>query len=184
MEDTNKQEQNKGLATIPVLAQLNNVEFANQLKANIKDGKVEPIMVLIFLKRMEAIQKSLKEDKEVQEIIVNEATLHIEEGKSFDYMGAKLTLGATYTAYDFSDCNDPLWTALNSISEEVKEALKQREAFLKAAFPEKMTLGFTAPSVIIDKIPYLELGDCGEEYKLNKPVKRQTTGLKVTLPKS
>lgn len=183
MEDTNKEKQT-GLAVIPVLAQLNNVQFAKELADNIKDGKVEPIMVHIFLKRIEAIQKVLKADEGVQEAIISEASKHIEEGKTFDYMGAKLSLGATYTAYDYTNCNDPLWTALNAITDEVKEAKSAREKFLQAAFPEKVTLGFTAPSVIIDKIPYLELGDCGEEYKLNKPVKRQTTGLKVTLPKS
>lgn len=180
MENT----ENKGIALASNLAQMNHVAFANDLITNIKEGNVDPLLVHIFLKRIEKIQEILKDNKEVKEIIINEGVKHALEGKPFTYTGAKISVAAVYTTYDFSSCNDPLWNCLNEEFVKLSEMKKEREAFLKAAFPEKVNkFGFTAPRVIIDKLYYLEQADCGEEVVLNAPIKRQQTGLKVTFPK-
>lgn len=171
------------LATLPKLAQLDNIGFAEQLTTAIIEGEVDGVMVHLFLKRIESIQKTLKENKLVQEAILASASLHTIEGAPFDYMGAKLALTAVHTTYDFSKCNDPLWTNLNEILETVKEMKTDREKMLKAAFPDTVKLGFTAPRVIVENLYALQLTDLNEEVVLNKPIKIQTTGLKVTFPK-
>lgn len=176
---------NKGLAVVPRLAQLNHVTFAKDLTHAIKEGQLDPLMVHIFLKRIENIQKTLKDDKEVKELIKNEASKHNLDGKTFEFMGAKLQVTSVHTAYNFESCNDPLWSNLNEIFERVKAMKTERETFLKAAFPEKSSLfGVTAPRVVIDNLYSLEMLDCGEEVVLNAPVKYQQEGVKVTFPKA
>lgn len=176
--------ENKGLAIVPKLAQLDHASFAKDLITAIKEGQVDPLMAHIFLKRIEKIQDILKDDKEVKELIKTEASKHELDGKTFAFMGAKLQLTSVHTAYKFEECNDILWTNLNEIFERVKAMKTERETFLKAAFPEKSSLfGVVSPKVVIDQLYTLEATDCGEEVTLNAPVKYQQQGVKVTFPK-
>lgn len=179
-------QENKSLAMINNLAQLDHINFAKQIATNIKEGTVEPLSVLLFLKRFEALGKTINADEEIKEAYVNSANKYIVEGKSFDLYGAKLTVAAVSTTYDFTNCNDPVWTALNDIQTRVKVLLKEREDFLKAAFPEKAgsLFGVSAPVVVVDKVLALQEVEVGDKFALNKPVKIQKTGVKVTLPKS
>ena len=179
----NTQENSNGLTIIPQLAQLDHINFGKQIVQNIKDGTVEPLMIHLFLKRFEALQKAVGEDKEVKEIINKEASKHIQDGKTFEYLGAKITLTSVHTSYDYSNCNDILWTNLNEIFQRVKEMKEDREKFLKAAFPDTTKFGFTAPRVVIEKLFTLETTDCGGEVVLNAPIKKQVEGLCVSFPK-
>ena len=174
----------KGMEMIPALAQLDHIEFAKNIITSVKEGVTDPLQLLIFLKRIEKIQETFKEDKEVKEIIKDEAGKHAMDGVKFKYMGADMQVTSTYTRYDCSVCGDPVWDALNAISKDVAQQLKDREAMLKASFPKNPGLGFTSPTIVVDKIPYLEYGDCGEEFKLNQPQKNETIGVKMWLPKS
>lgn len=178
-ENTN----NNGLMIVPKLAQLDHITFAKDLGDSIKEGLVDPLMAHIFLKRIEKIQDILKEDKEVKELINKEAAKHNVDGKTFSFMGANLLLGAVHTSYDFTGCNDPVWTNLNEIFETVKELKANREKMLKAAFPDKPGLGFSSPTIVVDKLLSLVEMDCGEEYRLNAPIKKQVEGVKVTFKK-
>ena len=117
MENGNE---NKGLAIVPQLAQLNHIKFAKDLGDSIKEGDVDPLVVHIFLKRIENIQKILKEDKEVGSAIKIAAGMHDGTGKQFSFMGAKLALTSVHTAYAFDQCNDTLWTNLNEIFQQVQ----------------------------------------------------------------
>lgn len=183
-ENSKTSNQETGLAIIPKLAQLNHVNFGKQIIENIKEGTVDPLQIHLFLKRFEELKKLVGEDKEVKEIINKEASKHIQDGKTFEYLGAKITLAAVSTKYEFNNCNDILWTNLNNLFEQIKEMKEEREKFLKAAFPEKVNkFGFTSPTVVIEHTYVLQRMDCGEEVKLNAPVKRQVDGLRVSFPK-
>ena len=180
-----KGNENKGLAIVPQLAQLNHIKFAKDLGDSIKEGDVDPLVVHIFLKRIENIQKILKEDKEVGSAIKVAAGMHDGTGKQFSFMGAKLALTSVHTTYNYEQCGDILWTNLNEIFQQVKEMKEDREKFLKAAFPDKVNkFGFTAPRVVVEKLFTLESMDCGEEVVLNQPRKIQQEGVKVTFDKT
>lgn len=180
-----EQDKNKGLTVVPQLAQLDHIEFTNQLSNAILEGTVDPLTVQIFLKRIEAIQKALKDNKNIKEVTLKEASKHAVDGNDFSFMGAKVLIGAVHTAYDFSSCGDILWDNLNEVFNQVKEMKEEREAFLKAAFPEKTSkFGFhSAPTVVVQHTYNLVQNDCGEEITLSAPIKKQQLGLKITLPK-
>lgn len=178
--------ENTNLPIVKQLAQLDHVSFSNQVKEYIKEGKGDPLEVHLFLKRIEKVQEELKDDKEIKEIILKEADKHTQEGKTFEYLGAKITATSVHTSYDFSTCGDILWDNLNELFNQVKEMKESREKMLKAAFPDSKTtkFGFTAPLVIVEHTYSLVQNDCGEEVRLNAPLKRQVPGLRVSFPKS
>lgn len=166
--------------TINDLAQLDHIGFAKQIVDNIKEGVLNPLQIHLFLKRFEELKKEVDKDKVVKELITSEAAKHIQEGKTFEYLGAKLTVAAVSTKYDFTACNDPLWDNLNELSAKIKEMKDAREDFLKVAFKNNDKFGFTAPTVVIDKLYFLDEADCGEEARLNAPIKKQVTGLRTS----
>jgi hypothetical protein len=99
-------------------------------------------------------------------------------------MGAKLTVMAVHTSYDFSACGDPVYDNLSEIKKRVDEAIKEREKYLKAAFPESNSLyGSANPTIIVDKLWTLTEADCGEEVTLMRPIKYQKRGIKTMFPK-
>lgn len=175
----------KQIAPISALAQLDHNQVAKTISNSIKEGNVEPLKVHMFLKRVEKIIEILKEDKEVKDILMNEAGKHVIDGKSFDYMGATLRVGPTYTFTDYSTCGDPLWDSFDEAEKTVKAMKKEREAFLKAAFPETTSLfGSPNPTVIVDYVYSLTQSDLGEEVTLMKPQKKQTMGVVTTFKKA
>ena len=136
-------------------------------------------------KKNECPQAILRLEEEVKDILMNEAGKHVIDGKAFDYMGASLRVGPTYTFTDYSTCGDPLWDSLDEAEKTVKAMKKEREALLKAAFPETTSLfGSPNPTVIVDYVYSLTQSDLGEEVTLMKPQKKQTMGVVTTFKKA
>lgn len=178
-------EQETQIAPIVQLAQLNHVDVAKTIIAGLEDGLTEPMRVHLFLKRVEKLSELVLKNENVKQIILNDAEKHITKGSSFEYLGAKCTVQAVYTWYDFEATNDPVWVNLKEIEERVKKMRTDREAFLKAAFPDSTNslYGSPNPKVLVDHLYSLELVDCGEEIALSRPIKRQTRGVKTSFPK-
>jgi hypothetical protein len=178
-------EENKQVAPIVALAQLDHNVVAKTIIAGIENGDVDPLDLHMFLKKTEKIVETVGKNKEVKEILIKEANKHIIEGKAFDYKGASLKVGPTYTFTDYSACGDPLWDNLAELEKSIKEMKKDREAFLKNAFPESSSLyGSINPVVVVQQLFTLTPADCGEEITLMKPIKKQTMGVVTTFHKS
>lgn len=140
----------------------------------------------MFLKRMEKLSETVLKNEDVKRITLETANKAIEKGSSFDYMGAKLTVMAVHTAYDFSACGDPLWDSLNEVEKQVKQMKKDRETQLKAFFPElkgNVMFGSANPTVVVDYVYCLQQMDLRQDVTLMKPIKYQQTGIKTTFPK-
>ena len=84
---------------------------------------------------------------------------------SFEFSGATIQKAELGTRYDFSVCNDHVHKCLTEISKQNSEQLKDREDFLKS-LKGQMT--------ILDE-------GTGEVIKIMPPLKKSTTGLKVTI---
>ena len=93
--------------------------FVADLVDKLKDGIADPIKVYLQVKKMEDLLTQIKEHKEYKDLVMDEA---VKFGKKFEMYGASFELRAGASRYDFSN---------DAEHAELKEKLKQREAFLK-----------------------------------------------------
>lgn len=137
--------------------------FVSQIIEQVKEGEINPLNVHLQLKAMEEICKSISENKEYKDALLEMAGTH---GKSFEYLNAKIDTREVGTKYDFSKCNDNEQFILASKLEATKSELKAREDFLKKCPIEG--------TQILDK-------DTAELITIYPPLKTSTTSLVVTL---
>ena len=132
--------------------------FVQDAKDRILAGLENPLKIASQLKAFEEVIKELREDKEIKEVILNEFAKHGE--KSIELFGTKFTQAETGVKYDYSQCDDALWTNLEKQISDLKAKQKDRETFLKAIH-----------------------GDVFDDngIKLNPPAKTSTTNVNVTL---
>lgn len=118
------------------------------------------------LSAMKEYCDKIREDKRFIEGVRSEIELHGKELKTKD--NTKIELAETGTKYDYSGCNDTEYIKLLSDLEKAKEAVKDRETFLKGV----PTKGFA----VTDE-------DTGDITTIYPPVKTSTSSFKVTLSK-
>lgn len=135
--------------------------FSDQVIQAVQAGEVNPLKIRIWVKTMEEIIDRIK--KETNEHQLKEAEKYPE--KSFEYAGAKIEKSELGTKYDYTVCNDPVYTQLQKIVEEANRQVKERETFLKS---------LKEPLVTVDE-------GSGEVARILPPLKKSTTGLKVSI---
>ena len=133
--------------------------FASQLEHALNNGQIVPTDLLRFQKAFEKVFEKIKPtliDNTINEISQYEKNAVIK--------GSEFSIVEAGTKYDFSVCNDLEYKALEFTLEKAKEALKQRETFLKA---------IKEPLQVIDETS-------GEVFTIYPPKKTSTTTVKVT----
>lgn len=135
--------------------------FASRVINEVEAGNVDPLRVQIFCKTLEEISSKIKEG--IKSNVNTEAAKYGE--KPFNHAGAELHLTSTYTAYDYTACNDQKWLDLREGEDNVAKARKEREAFLRA---------LKEPLEVLNP-------ETGEVDILRPPVKKVTEGVKVTI---
>lgn len=78
--------------------------------------------------------------------------------------GAEVIKKETGVSYDYANCKDPSWDAMNKVMTSAKEKMAEREKFLK---------NITAPMSVNDQ-------ETGEVYELNPPIKTSSSSIQVT----
>ena len=86
--------------------------------------------------------------------------------KVFSASGYKFEKVESGISYDFSNCNDPVIKSLSDEMKRLKEAIKEREAFLKS-IPQGSVVD------VVDK-------DTGEQYTVYPPLRRSSTTMRMT----
>lgn len=135
--------------------------FCRQLISSVQNGEVNALELKAFLKTMELIIDRV--DKETKENQVTEAMRYSE--KKFSAYGCEIEQCEVSTRYDYSTCGDPIYNQRVKIAEEAKSQLDDRAAFLKA---------LKEPLTIVDD-------ESGEVATVRPPVKKSTSGLRITL---
>lgn len=156
-------------------------EIVQGIRTMVKSGVYDNVRLGVNLKRMkDGIEEALK-DKEVKDIIFEAS----EPYKGQSVLGAKISVGPTYTAYDFTGCGDDYLDELYSILAEVKEKINTREERLKLLLKDvdnNKTIRKIEKSVeeevVIKTLPKLIEIEHGNMVTLKPPVKKQTIGLK------
>jgi hypothetical protein len=112
-------------------------EFVNQVIEGLNEGSVDPLKVHLQVKCMEDIIKQLTSSKEYKEICLTEA---VKFGRNFEHHNAKFEIKEMGVKYDYSNCNDPILKHHELELSIAEEAVKARQAILKALPSEGMEI--------------------------------------------
>jgi hypothetical protein len=93
--------------------------FVADLIDKLKDGLADPVKVHLQVKKMEDLLNQIKENQDYKDLVMEEA---IKYGKKFEMYGSAFEIRSCASRYDYSN---------DAEHANLKEQLKQREAFLK-----------------------------------------------------
>jgi hypothetical protein len=136
---------------------------ASEVVRQLQDDEINALDVKIALKQMEVAIDQVK--KVADRLAADEAAKYGE--KSFSYKGARIELAELGTKYDFSPCGYPPLQRIETSITEYSEQAKAAQAWLKSI---KGKTEFVDP-------------ETGEMCEVYPPIKRSTTGIKITLAK-
>jgi hypothetical protein len=130
------------------------------VKANILDGNLDSLEVLISAKKMQELGKQLEEISRP----LAEDKVVLSRGEVYRTQSVEIMEKTIGSRTDFSTCYDPEWESLQQTLADIKDAIKKREAFLSA---------ITSPTTIVT--------NDGEIITINPPIKSGRLGLSLTL---
>jgi len=103
--------------------------FASKVKESYLLGEENPLKLHIQLKSFEILLKTIKDDKEIKEAILNEVEKY--GAKNFEDFGAKISITERGT-YDYSNCNHSEYNELLKELSELTEKKKKIELMLQS----------------------------------------------------
>lgn len=122
----------------------------------IESGNYNPLQAWVEITNIEKSLEKIKEN--IKQSAIKEREKY---GKEEALYGAKISVIEAGTKYDYTECNDAKWNALESESKRIADEKKAREKFLKS----------------IPKDQQLTDEDTG--FIIVAPTKKSTTTLKV-----
>jgi hypothetical protein len=134
--------------------------FVEKTVNMVNAGEVNPLELSVKLKVIEETIGKIR--KEIADKATDEA---IKYGKSFEKNGCKVEVANVGVKYDFTNCNDALWSEIDKSIKDATEEKKKRETFLKS----------------LDK-PFNYVDDTTGEIRLiNPPIKTGKESVKITI---
>jgi hypothetical protein len=135
--------------------------FSKGIIESVKEGRANPIKVLIMLRALEAISELVRE--EIGENVSREADNYSE--KKFEAFGALVAKEDVGVKYRYETAKDVEWEQLNSEFETIKRRKSERETFLRV---------LKTPMTVVNP-------DTGEVTEVRPPMKTGKPGIKVFL---
>jgi len=145
------------------VSKANREELAIQIVEAMDAGELNPLDIHYQVKAMEDFIKVLTGNSRYKDYVLTEGMKH---GKSFEFNGSKMEIKETGVKYDYSNCGDQEWTAIEVEINLRKEKQKEREKFLKCVPAEGVEI---------------VSNETGEVIKVYPPSKSSTTSIAVTL---
>jgi len=130
------------------------------VRDNINDGYLDALEVLISAKKMQELGKQLEE---ISRPIAEDKT-RLQKGEVYKTQSVEVVEKTIGSRTDYSNCNDEIWEKLQQDLSDLKEEIKQREAFLNALI--------TQTTIVTND---------GEIVTLNPPIKSGRIGLSLTI---
>lgn len=134
--------------------------FSDSIIADVKNGEVDPLNVLIWLRAFEKASKRILE--EIKSNLETAAEKY--PGIKFQFMGNDVEK-ADFGKYDYLTSKDPVYERRLAIANAADTLVKERQEWLKTV---------KAPMKILDE-------DTGELVEILPPLKKSNIGLKVTI---
>jgi len=102
--------------------------FYLDVKNTLMGGNENPLDFMRNLKAMEMLLKMLSSDKEIKELVIQEAEKY---DKKFDYKNVSFELSQRRT-FDYTNCDDYIFNDSSEKMDFYKEKIKERQTFLKS----------------------------------------------------
>jgi hypothetical protein len=175
----------QGLTKFLNVYNADHIAVADALVDKLREGYINPIQFHLAMKRMEKLVEVVSKNDDAKDIIISEVRKNLSGNvKTVKMFGASLSVAATYTYYDFRECNDIYLNELYDIQEKVKQLIKDREDELKLLIPNNNDLRIPTATKVIDRMPSLEWTELGQDCVVSAPIKKQKEGVKVSFDKN
>lgn len=138
-------------------------QFSNQLINAVREGSIDPLELVVFLRGMESVSETVR--KEIRDNIQNALDKFSE--KSIEMYGARLEKAEVGVRYRYETSGDMEWERLDA---EIKSLTARREA------REKFLRTLDGPINVVD-----EENTGGEVITIRPPLKTGSPGVKVFL---
>jgi hypothetical protein len=136
--------------------------FVNEFK----NCNRNPLQVYEQIKAMDMLIKELTSNEDIKNRVLNEAQKY--GVKSFEAYNSKIEIAELGVTYDYDCCGDLVLNSLMAEKKLLHLKIKERQEFLK--------------SIPYDGITTVN-DETGEVSVLMRPIKKSTTGIKLTLNK-
>jgi NAD(P)H-flavin reductase len=122
------------------------LKFKEQLKSECFEGNRDIIELEVYRKVSEEVMKSLKDDSEYKDALMQAVNLYPEKTFSINACGSPVSITkAQKSTYDYSVCNDDTYNRLVEQLEQIKEQIKIREQILKSGINAETGESFQKP---------------------------------------
>ena len=179
--------------TISNFLNIEGAEFGEQIFNALKEGEVDPIKVLLMIKKMNHIHQYFlgstqeKVNPKAKEYLKDKISSIIGK-ETYKAYGASVSIEAIggATTMDYKECGDVYLNRLYELEKELKVLIKEQETKIKIALPpETRILGLRSEKVTIDALPVIRFESLDEPmiYNVVPPIKYSREGIVVRFAK-
>ena len=168
---------NTGYST-PVVSKQSAVQAAVNLYTTVMEDGASAIEIAELFKFVETVYDNLKTlsdengTNKFSDLVREEIMRNSDDGKStITKFGTKFELMEAAGKFDFSTCGDPIWNSHYEDFVKAKEALEERQAYLKGL----------KKAVVLESIINPKTGEIHENVQIYPPVKNSTSTFKQTI---
>lgn len=139
--------------------------LANDIILPVIEGEVNPIETYIKARSMQEALKIVTDDDRIKDLVITEVEKY---GNKAEFNSANLQVKDVGVKYDYSVCNDQIYTDLLYMLNDIKEQIKIREKFLSKVPSEGATIVYE---------------QTGEVRTIYPPIKQGSQGITITFKK-
>ena len=139
--------------------------LANDIILHVIEGEDNPIETYIKARSMLEALKIVTDDDRIKDLVITEVEKY---GNKAEYNSANLQVKDVGVKYDYSVCNDQIYTDLLYMLNDIKEQIKIREKFLSKIPSEGTTIVYE---------------QTGEVRTIYPPIKQGSQGITITFKK-
>jgi hypothetical protein len=199
------QNDSKGLVKVltnpDTILVLKATDIESEIKKDLLEIDDDSIKLAYYsnLKRIQAAIESAAKDVTIKEVL-SESFYKVKDNDKVRLTNATITYGATYTKYNFDNCEHPVLDFLKAMEDKFKELRKSTEEELKAIPEVENKMGDDGVTSTYGKKIFIDVDDVvaklnfvaeqaqividtidstGGIFKVYRPIKEQQLGLKI-----
>lgn len=179
--------------TISNFLNIEGAEFGEQIFNALKEGEVDPIKVLLMIKKMNHIHQYFlgstqeKVNPKAKEYLKDKISSIIGK-ETYKAYGASVSIEAIggATTMDYKECGDVELNRLYELEKQLKEMIKAKEVYIKTNLPATTNqIGLRTHKITVESLPVIRYENLEEPTVCNlvPPIKYSREGIVVRFAK-